>query len=204
MCKYLSLCFAITALPCCTPKQPDDAAQKTQAILKEVSRKRATDLAMRDSLRVMAEEGKPQLQGSMTAVDGAQLDMDSLAGKLVVMDYWASWCAPCIKRIPHFYEMAKKYDREKTAFLLVNIDAEKAHWQKFAEEKQWTKDSYWIGDEAANNPLIGYTYSKIGEGDTASTMIVLPKYVVIGKDGKISKNFNPIRDDGNIENWIKE
>ncbi len=84
-----------------------------------------------------------------------------------------------------------KTQLKKSGLSVVNVDAEKAHWQKIAEEKQWIKDSYWIGEEGANNPLIGYAYSKYGEGDTAHTILGIPKYVVIGKDARILKNFSP-------------
>ncbi len=200
--KYLSLCFATALLLSCGQRQPDENTQKIKAILEDGYKKRDSAVALRDSLGVMAEAGKPQLQGSMTALDGSQLDIASLAGKVVVMDYWASWCGPCIERIPHFYEMAKKYDPKTAAFLLVNIDAEKAHWQKIAEEKKWTKDSYWIGEEDAKNPLIGYAYSQYGEGDTAYTVIGIPKYVVIGKDTRIAKNYSPALDKIDLDSLV--
>lgn len=142
----------------------------------------------------MAEAGKSAIQGEFTAVDGTLLHSDSLKGKLVIMDFWATWCAPCLERIPHFYEMASHYNPSTATFLLVNVDTEMSHWKRFSEEKQWTKNSYWIGDESANNPLLGYALSKMGEGDTAYAILSLPKIVAIGKDGKIKAHY-----DGKIE-----
>lgn len=148
----------------------------------------------------MAQVGKPAIPGNFTAIDGSLLPSDSLKGKLVVMDFWATWCAPCLERIPHFYEMAEKYDTSKAAFLLVNVDTEKSHWEKFIKGKSWTKNSYWIGDESANNPLIGYAYSKIGEGDTAHAILSLPKIVAIDKGGKIKAHYDGKMNGAEFEN----
>lgn len=42
--------------------------------------------------------------------------------KLLVINFWATWCPPCVKELPHFQKVAKEYNTDKVSFLLVSID----------------------------------------------------------------------------------
>ena len=42
--------------------------------------------------------------------------------KLFVINFWATWCPPCVKELPHFQKVAKEYHRDDVSFLLVSID----------------------------------------------------------------------------------
>ncbi|MCC6724897.1 MAG: TlpA family protein disulfide reductase [Saprospiraceae bacterium] len=195
--------LALTAFAC--THQPTEAESKKRQDLMAAASQRTTDeWALNLKLAKQCQVGMPQIHGSMTALDDSILETKTLEGKVVVMDFWASWCAPCIERIPKFYETAKQFERDDVAFLLVNVDAEKLHWQKFATERSWTKNSYWIGADGSKNPLVGYSYFIQGEGDTASALMGLPVYVVIGTDGKIVSNANPSSSDYDWTELLKQ
>src|SRR5229473_1067184 len=49
---------------------------------------------------------------SITAIDGQQISMDDLQGKVVLLDFWATWCAPCREALPHIQKVAKKFQGE--------------------------------------------------------------------------------------------
>jgi thiol-disulfide isomerase/thioredoxin len=42
--------------------------------------------------------------------------------KLSVLNFWASWCAPCVKELPHFEKLSKEYDRNEVTFFLISLD----------------------------------------------------------------------------------
>ena len=48
--------------------------------------------------------------------------LDNGDGQITVVDYWASWCAPCIERFPHMVEMHHKYKDQGVRFLSLNLD----------------------------------------------------------------------------------
>jgi len=48
--------------------------------------------------------------------------LDNSDGQISVVDYWASWCAPCIERFPHMVEMHHKYKDQGVRFLSLNLD----------------------------------------------------------------------------------
>ena len=50
------------------------------------------------------------------------LQMSNIAGQIVVMDFWAMWCIPCIERFPHMVELSNHYPEDKVRFVSVNID----------------------------------------------------------------------------------
>lgn len=59
---------------------------------------------------------------TVTALDGRKLTLSELKGKRVVLDFWATWCSPCRKEIPHFIQLAK--DIPSTDLCIVGISHE--------------------------------------------------------------------------------
>jgi thiol-disulfide isomerase/thioredoxin len=55
---------------------------------------------------------------------------DSLKGKIVIVDFWASWCLPCAKSFPVLDELQKKYG-DRVVVLAVNVDEKAANMDKF-------------------------------------------------------------------------
>jgi thiol-disulfide isomerase/thioredoxin len=58
--------------------------------------------------------------------DGETFDMASLAGRVVYVDFWASWCAPCRKTLPAFDQLHQRYDERGFTVLGVNLDRRRA------------------------------------------------------------------------------
>lgn len=55
-------------------------------------------------------------------LDGNDIKLSDYKGKVVVLDFWATWCPPCRKGIPDFVEMQKKYGEDKFVVLGINLD----------------------------------------------------------------------------------
>ena len=70
--------------------------------------------------------------GSSAPVPGQKIEYIKIPGlekilkdpqnKLLVINFWATWCAPCVSEIPVFEKMAKFYDPSKVKFLLISLD----------------------------------------------------------------------------------
>jgi thiol-disulfide isomerase/thioredoxin len=64
----------------------------------------------------------------------AQLDLADYRGKVVLVDFWASWCKPCRQSIPWLNEMHSRYAADGLVILGVNVDAERADADKFLRQ----------------------------------------------------------------------
>jgi thiol-disulfide isomerase/thioredoxin len=95
-------------------------------------------------------EGDPNLQAkavldfTLTAVKGDALKMQSLKGKTVVMDFWATWCGPCRQQRPMYELVEKKFAQNpNVVFLSVNTDEDRAKVPDFMVAQKWTQQAYY-------------------------------------------------------------
>jgi cytochrome c biogenesis protein CcmG/thiol:disulfide interchange protein DsbE len=62
------------------------------------------------------------------------LNLDKYAGKVVVLDFWASWCVPCRRSFPWMNDMQEKYGQEGLVIIAVNVDREAENAAAFLAE----------------------------------------------------------------------
>lgn len=109
--------------------------------------------------------------------------------KLTMLEFWASWCAPCRAEIPHMKEVYKKYNSKGFELFSFSVDAEKGEWLK--------------AEKAENLPWI----STSGDVDAVSKLYVVravPASILIDSNGKIvAKNLRGEKLDKFVEDFLK-
>ena len=66
--------------------------------------------------------------------DNHTISLEKLKGKVVYLDFWASWCHPCRKSFPWMNDMHSRYDSKKFTIIAVNLDTSKADALKFLQK----------------------------------------------------------------------
>ncbi len=86
---------------------------------------------------------------SLTTIDGRHISMDGLAGKVVLIDFWATWCGPCREALPHVRDIARKFQGQPFVVLSVSLDDDDAKWKDFVNKNEMTwlqyRDGKWTG-----------------------------------------------------------
>ena len=70
--------------------------------------------------------------------DGKRITLDDLQGKVVLIDFWATWCPPCREALPHMRELAKKFQGQPLVVLSVSLDGDETKWRDFIEKNEMT------------------------------------------------------------------
>ncbi|MFY7811999.1 MAG: TlpA family protein disulfide reductase, partial [Flavobacterium sp.] len=102
-------------------------------------------------------------------IDGKLHSLEELKGKIVVLDFWATWCGPCLYEAPYFDQLALKYKNDQVVFLSISIDENKPKWIAKVKSNP-SKVQNWI---ALNVNEIAENYQISG----------IPRFVVIDKAG---------------------
>ena len=79
---------------------------------------------------------------AVTTVEGERVSMDDLQGKVVLLDFWATWCVPCREALPHMKQVAKKFQGEPLAILSISLDANEEKWKEFITKNEMTWRQY--------------------------------------------------------------
>ena len=79
---------------------------------------------------------------AFTAENGSRVSMDELQGKVVLMDFWATWCGPCREALPHIKRIAQKFSGEPLVIVSVSLDQEEQKWKSFVTQNEMTWIQY--------------------------------------------------------------
>lgn len=79
---------------------------------------------------------RPAPMGRVTGPDGATVSLDAYRGQWLLLDFWATWCKPCIEAMPHVGAMARSYAPRGLTVLGVSVDEEQAKYAAFVSRKQ--------------------------------------------------------------------
>jgi thiol-disulfide isomerase/thioredoxin len=101
-------------------------------------------------------------------------------GKVIYVDYWASWCKPCIKEIKKINSLHEKYMDKDIVYVYLSVDLEVKPWQKASEKLG-------ISDEKYNLRTVTMLKSKKYRFQLKS----LPCYIIFNKKGELVNNYAP-------------
>ena len=139
-----------------------------------------------DSIRQMAESfqgtlrrlslpGNP-MKITGTLLNGQPFDQSTVAGKIVLVDFWATWCGPCIAEIPNVLEQYEKYHSRGFEVIGISLDQERDALEKFVTDRKIPWPILFEPSEGSGwqHPLATY-YGISG----------IPTVILIGKDGNV-------------------
>jgi thiol-disulfide isomerase/thioredoxin len=109
-------------------------------------------------------------------IDGKAMKLSDLKGKVVLLDFWASWCGPCRKENPNVVKLYQKYNKDGFTVMSVSLDQDKAKWQSAitADGLIWPNH---VSDLKGWASAAGRIYQVTG----------IPFTVLIDQEGKIIK-----------------
>jgi thiol-disulfide isomerase/thioredoxin len=116
------------------------------------------------------------------------INLSSLTGKVVLIDFWASWCAPCRAANPYIQKLYKKYGATGFEVFAVSLDVKKKDWLKAIKKDKLTYTQ--VNDNAGWNSKIAEMYF-VDQLPTNFLLDKTGKIVAINIEGK--EMFNKVK-----------
>jgi thiol-disulfide isomerase/thioredoxin len=144
--------------------------------------------AQRFAERVELARAKMAPPFSLVTLDGRHVSMDEFTGKVVLIDFWATWCGPCREALPHIRQIAQEFKGQQFVVLSISLDKDDAKWKDFVAKNGMTWLQY--RDGYFNGPIA-----------TEFAVDAIPATFSIDADGVLEDQHVG---DGNIEGKLKK
>ena len=108
-----------------------------------------------------------------TAVDGQTVDLSTMKGKVVLIDFWATWCPPCRDEVPHVVAAYRKYNKRGFEVIGISLDENKKALLSFAKKHRMSWPQYFDGQGWKNAIATDFGIHSI------------PAMWLVGKDGRL-------------------
>ncbi len=120
--------------------------------------------------------GNPAPDFELTDINGEVVSLSDFRGKVVYLDFWASWCPPCMREVPYAKELKKRFeDEEDLVFLYISIDEDPDAWRRTVKDRE-------IKGVHLN------VFGRYHEVPSSYNVRWIPTYYIIDRDGAIFKN----------------
>jgi len=123
----------------------------------------------------------------VTALDGSRFNLDAMGGRVVLIDFWATWCGPCNEELPHIKKIAKEFAGQPLVIISVSWDSDEARWKQFIQKNEMT----WVQYRDADHKL-----SNLFE------INAIPHYFTIDADGVLTAEM--LGEGSNVEGKLKK
>ena len=123
----------------------------------------------------------------VTALDGAKFNLDAMGGRVVLIDFWATWCGPCNEELPHVKKIAQEFAGQPLVIISVSWDRDEAKWKEFIAKNEMT----WVQYRDADNKLS----DEFGVN-------AIPHYFTIDSDGVLTAEM--LGSGSNVEGKLKK
>jgi thiol-disulfide isomerase/thioredoxin len=112
---------------------------------------------------------------------GEEINLDAFKGKVVLLDFWGTWCAPCRVSLPLLKDLASKVDPAKVAIVSIDEGDSRENWERFIRDNGMIWMQVYDGDLALHHAFRVDGY---------------PRYYILSKDGIILAEFKGWKQDG--------
>lgn len=138
-------------------------AAKARSLVREIETSKAPDEAKERARGLLAKldaVGKP-LDIKFTAVDGRSVDLTAMKDKVVLVDFWATWCGPCVAELPNVKETYQQLQPKGFEIVGISFDSDKAKLESFVKEKSIAWPQFFDGKGWKNEFGVKYGISGI-------------------------------------------
>lgn len=160
-----ALTFGIMSISCSENTKTISTTETTES-----NQANAAD-AKETSLLFIERKSAPDF--TLETLDGKEIKLSDLRGSVVFLDFWATWCGPCVKALPHTQKMSETEDAKqgKMHIFAVNVGEDKDTVSSFMSENKYT---FTVLMDQKNEVAASYEVEGI------------PRFIVIDKDGRIA------------------
>jgi thiol-disulfide isomerase/thioredoxin len=141
-----------------------------------------SEAEIQKSRKPLLANGKPAPDFTTVSPDNKPVKLSDFRGKVVVLDFWATWCGPCMQAMPSTNKIAREFKDKEVIVLGVNVSDEKQKCMDWIKEKQKTYESM----------IFVHAPALEGKEDISSTLYGvsgIPTQFVIDRSGVIRASF---------------